>query len=177
MGGRAMTASASPKLAMRPYLPADAAVLAEIFRLSIEELTGDDYNEDQQRAWASLAADEEEFAAKLGKQLVLIAMIGGEPVGFAALEGTDHLDLLYVHPAIAGHGAGSMLCDAIEKLAAARGAQKLIADVSDTAQEFFKKRGYEAQRRNTVERDGEWIANTTMHKKLAPTLQTTGQPS
>jgi putative acetyltransferase len=172
-----MNATAAPNLAMRPFLPADAPVLAEIFRLSIEELTGDDYNEDQQRAWASLAADEEEFAAKLSKQLVLIAMIGGEPVGFASLEGADRLDLLYVHPAIAGHGAGSMLCDAIEKLAGARGATKLIADVSDSAQEFFKHRGYEPQRRNTVERDGEWLANTTMHKQLVANPQQSGQTS
>jgi putative acetyltransferase len=172
-----MSATAAPNLAMRPYLPADTPVLAEIFRLSIEELTGDDYNEDQQRAWASIAADEEEFAAKLSKQLVLIAMIGGEPVGFASLEGTDHLDLLYVHPAIAGHGAGSMLCDAMEKLAAARGAQKLIVDASDTSQDFFKHRGYEAQRRNTIERDGEWLANTTMHKQLVVNPQKPGQTS
>src|SRR5262245_35293423 len=102
-----MSATTSPKLAMRPYLPADAAALAEIFRLSIEELTGEDYNEDQQRAWASIAEDEEEFASKLSKQLVLIATLNGEPVGFASLEGSDHIDLLYVHPAIAGHGAGS----------------------------------------------------------------------
>jgi putative acetyltransferase len=168
-----MSASASPNLAMRPYLPADAPVLAEIFRLSIEELTGEDYTEDQQRAWASIAADEEEFAAKLSKQLVLVAMLGGEPVGFASLEGADRIDLLYVHPVIAGHGAGSMLCDALEKLAAARGAKKLNVDASDNAQEFFKHRGYEAQQRNTLERDGEWLANTTMQKTLVPNEQPT----
>ena len=87
---------------MRPYLPADAPVLAEIFRLSIEELTGDDYNEDQQRAWASIAVGRSRNSRQNSpKQLVLIATIGGEPVGFASLEGTDHIDLLYVHPAIA----------------------------------------------------------------------------
>ena len=70
-----------------------------------------------------------------------------------------------------------MLCDAMEKLAAARGAQKLIVDASDTAQEFFKHRGYEAQRRSTVERDGEWLANTTMHKTLVANPQPSGKPS
>jgi len=168
-----MSASTSPKLAMRPYLPADAPVLVEIFRLSIEELTGEDYNEDQQRAWASIAEDEEEFAAKLSKQLVLVATLGGEPVGFASLEGADHIDLLYVHPAIAGHGAGSMLCDALEKLAAARGAKKLVVDASDNAQDFFRRRGYEAQQRNTLERDGEWLANTTMQKMLPSSVHST----
>jgi hypothetical protein len=34
-----MMARAHPKLALRPFLPADVTVLAEIFRASIDELT------------------------------------------------------------------------------------------------------------------------------------------
>jgi hypothetical protein len=34
-----MSATAHPKSALRPYLPSDAAFLADIFRASIEELT------------------------------------------------------------------------------------------------------------------------------------------
>jgi putative acetyltransferase len=75
--------------------------------------------------------------------------------------------MLYVHPAAAGHGAGAMLTDAIEKLAAARGAAKLKVDASDNAQDFFKKRGYVAQQRSTVMRGDEWLANTSMEKQLA----------
>ena len=37
--------------ALRPFLAADAPVLAEIFRASIEELTGEDYSAAQQAAW------------------------------------------------------------------------------------------------------------------------------
>jgi putative acetyltransferase len=59
-----------------------------------------------------------------------------------------------------------MLCDALEKLAAARGAKSLSVDASDNAAEFFAKRGYEAQQRNTVSLNGEWLANTTMQKTL-----------
>ena len=75
--------------------------------------------------------------------------------------------MLYVHPAAAGQGAGSMLCDALEKLAAARGAKEVAVEASDTASGFFEKRGYIAKSRNTVLRAGEWLANTTMTKPLA----------
>jgi putative acetyltransferase len=75
--------------------------------------------------------------------------------------------MLYVHPAVAGQGAGAMLLDAIEKLAAARGVAKLKVDASDNALEFFKKRGYVAQQRSTVLRGEEWLANTSMEKPLA----------
>jgi putative acetyltransferase len=162
MGDRAMNAPA-----LRPLLPADVPVLAAIFIASIEELTGDDYSEAQQLAWASAADDEEQFGARLARQLTLIATIDGVPVGFASLKGADHIDLLYVHPNAARQGIATMLCDALEKLAGARGATNLTVDASDTAQSLFAKRGYIPKQRNSVTVGDEWLANTTMQKTLA----------
>ena len=161
-----MMAVAKPVLALRPMLPQDAPLLAEIFRASIEELTSDDYNSAQQQAWAEAAEDIEAFGERLGKQLTLIGTLTASPVGFISLQGADHIDMLYVHPAAAGQGVATMLYDAIEKLAASRGAEKLTADVSDNAVEFFKRRKFVEQRRNTVTRGNEWLANTTMEKRL-----------
>jgi putative acetyltransferase len=162
-----MMARAHPEFALRPFLVDDTPLLTEIFRASIAELTGDDYNEGQQEAWASAADDEEAFAKRLGDQLTLIATMNGSPIGFASLANNETIDLIYVHPAVAGQGAGTMLVDALAKLAAARGAKRLKADVSDSAQDFFQKHGFTAQQRNTVLRGGEWLANTTMDKPLA----------
>lgn len=162
-----MMATAHPKFALRPYLAADAPLLAEIFRESVTELTGEDYSEAQQQAWASTADDEAGFAKKLGSQLTLVATMEGSPVGFASLAGKDKIDMLHVHPAAAGHGVGAMLADALEKLAGARGAEKLVVDASDSATGFFEKRGYVAQKRNSITVGDEWLANTTLHKQLA----------
>jgi len=162
-----MMARAHPEFALRPFLPADAPQLAEIFRASIEELTAEDYGEGQRRAWASAVDDEAAFAQRLGRQLTLIATMNGSPVAFASLVNNDSIDMLYVHPAAIEMGAGSMLLDALGKLAAARGAKSLTADVSDSAIEFFRKRGFAPQQRNTIRLGGEWLANTTMDKKLA----------
>jgi putative acetyltransferase len=167
MEGRAMMAVAHPKLALRPFLPADAPVLREIFRDSIEDLTADDYTEAQQEAWASAADNLGVFKAKLSGQLTLVATLEGSPVGFASLEGKDKIDMLYVHPAATGQGVGAMLVDALEKLAGARGTERLTVDASDSARGFFEKRGYVAQQRNTVSVGDEWLANTTLQKQLA----------
>jgi putative acetyltransferase len=158
---------ALPKPALRPFLPADTPMLAAIFVAAIQELTGDDYGEAQQEAWAAVADDEEAFGKKLAGELTLIATMQNAPIGFASLRGADHIEMLYVHPSVARQGVGAMLCDALEKLARARGAKALTADVSDNAQEFFQKRGYVAKQRNTVTLNGEWLANTTMQKTLA----------
>ncbi len=154
--------------AMRPLLPDDVPLLAEIFRASIEELTADDYSEAQRAAWASAADDEEELGQRLARELTLVATYDGAAVGFAALAGNSRIDMLYVHPAAAGRGAGAMLADALEKLAAARGTKELSVEASDSARGFFEKRGYVARTRNTVAVAGEWLANTTMSKTLAP---------
>jgi putative acetyltransferase len=162
-----MMARAHPTFALRPFLPQDAPLLADIFRASIEELTEDDYNPAQQEAWASAADDLEAFAERLGKHLTIIATMEGSPVGFISLDAPTEIGLFYVHPAVAGQGVGTMLCDAIEKLSAARGMSHLTVEASDTAREFFQRRGFSAEQRNTVSVGNEWLANTTMKKKLA----------
>ena len=161
-----MIARPQATLALRPMLPTDVPLLAEVFRAAIEELTIDDYSEAQQAAWASAADDLEEFGAKLARELTLVATYGGAAVGFASLADNMRIEMLYVHPAAVGQGAAAMLTDALEKLAAARGAKELSVEASDTGSGFFEHRGFEAKTRNTVTLGGEWLANTTMVKPL-----------
>jgi putative acetyltransferase len=163
-----MTASARPRLALRPLLPVDLPLVAEIFRASIGELTGEEYSAAQQEAWASAADDPAAFAARLAKGVTLLGTMDGSPVGFATLDGSERLDMLYTHPAAAGHGVGSMLVDALEKLAASRGAKRLLAEVSDSAHDFFRRRGFVPRQRNSMPIGEEWLASTTMEKPLAP---------
>jgi len=171
-----MMAQAMPKPALRPYLAEDAPVLAAIFTASIEGLTGDDYSEAQQQAWAAAVDDEAAFSKRLASQLTLVATLGSAPVGFASLKGADHIDLLYVHPGAVGQGVAAALCEALEKLAGARGAKSVTVDASDNAAEFFVRRGYEAKQRNTVSLNGEWLANTTMQKSLGD-VSNPGEPT
>src|SRR5687768_12202539 len=99
-----MTARGKPSFALRPFLPQDTPLLAEIFRASVEELTEDDYNPAQQEAWAAEVDDLEAFAERLGRHLTLIATMEGAPVGFITLDSATDIGLFYVHPAIAQQG-------------------------------------------------------------------------
>jgi putative acetyltransferase len=159
-------AQSLPKYALRPFLTEDTPTLASIFTAAIQELTGDDYGEAQQEAWAAAAAEEDAFGKKLAGELTLIATLQNSPVGFASLKDNNHIDMLFVHPSVAGEGVGAMLCDALEKLAGARGTKSLTVDASDNALDFFRKRGFVARQRNSVTINGEWLANTTMAKTL-----------
>ena len=153
--------------ALRPYLASDADSVVEIFRASVEELTGDDYSEAQREAWASAADDEAAFVKRVAQHLTLLATVDGEPVAFASLRDNEHVEFLYVHPTHVGQGLATALYDALEKLARNRGAKKLAVDASDTAHDFFERRGFVMKQRNSVHRQGEWLANTTMEKQLS----------
>ena len=153
---------------LRPFLPADTMALRELFAQSIEELTQDDYDEDQRAAWASAAEDAGEFAKRLGSATTLVVHVEGEHLGFASLKDNAILDMLYVHPHYAGEGIGSALCDAVEKIAAARGADALTVEASETAVLFFEARGYVPMKRNSVPVGDLWLTNTTMKKELRP---------
>jgi putative acetyltransferase len=152
--------------ALRPYLPADAARCVAIFRDSIETLASDDYSEDQRRVWAATADDAAVFGTRLGKSLTLVATLSSQTIGFGSLKGADVIDMLYVDPDYARRGVGAALIDALTRLAAARGAEKLTTEVSDTARALFERHGFLAQRRNMIQLGGEWLANTTMIKTL-----------
>jgi putative acetyltransferase len=158
---------ALPQPGLRPFLPADLPVLVQIYEESIAELTGEDYSESQQEAWIALSEDES-FAQKLAQGLTLIATVEGSPVGFICLKDNERIELFHVHPAVAGQGIGTMLYAAVETLAGARGAPRLVAEVSDNAQPFFQKHGFQPQRRTTISLGDEWLANTTMEKRLTP---------
>lgn len=170
-----MSGPASKGPGLRPFLPDDAPLLAEIFRASIEDLTGEDYGEAQQEAWAALADDEDAFAARLASMLTLVATVGGRPAGFAALKGADEIEMLYVHPAMVRRGVATLLVDALEKLAGARGAARLKVVASDNAEAFFTARGYVPQQRLTRPLADEWLGATLMDKALpASTSPRTG---
>jgi putative acetyltransferase len=151
---------------LRPFLPNDTVRLQDLYAQSIEELTQDDYDEDQRLAWMSQAADAVAFAKRLGQNLTLVVERDGELLGFASLKDNTEIDMLFVHPYAAGEGVGTSLLEALERLARARGAEALSADVSDTAHDFFQERGWQPKQRNNIPIGDVWLANTTMTKRL-----------
>ena len=153
-------------VSLRPYLPADAKRCAEIFRISIEELAAEDYDEEQREAWAARADDEGGFGARLAEALTLLAVVDGTIAGFASLKGGEEIDMLFVDPEFARQGVGRTLIDALTKLAQARGAKRLTTEASDAAKPLFDRLGFTAEKRNLVRKGDQWLANTTMMKTL-----------
>ncbi len=88
-------------------------LLAAIYVASIEELTGDDYSEAQQEAWAATVDDEVAFGKRLASQPHADCDAGRRAGRLCIAEGANHIDLLYVHPNArpAGCGIAADRCD------------------------------------------------------------------
>lgn len=160
---------------LRPFLPGDTMPLRDLFAASIDELTADDYDDDQRIAWAATAEDADAFAKRLSEATTLVVHVDGEYLGFASLKANTQIDMLYVNPNYAGEGVGTALVDAIERIAQARGAASLTVDASETAVLFFEARGYGPMQRNSIPIDDQWLTNTTMMKTLKRSTETPAQ--
>lgn len=158
---------------LRPFLPADTRALQDLYAQSIEELTQEEYDEDQRLAWMAQAADAAAFAKHLAGMTTLVVQVDGVYLGFGSLKANKILEMLYVHPHHVGEGVATALCDALEQIAAARGAENISTEASETAVLFFEGRGYQPVKRNSIPLDGLWLTNTTMTKVLKSATGTT----
>ena len=138
---RTLKTSNVRRLPAPPLSPGRCHGAARSLRAIIDELTADDYDEDQRLAWVASAEDADEFRARLGGMLTLVVQLDGEYLGFGSLKDNKTIDMLYVHPDFAGEGVGTALADALEKIAGARGAEAVTADVERYGRAVFRAPG------------------------------------
>lgn len=67
-----------------------------LFRVTIRRVNSRDYSPEQIRAWASDDIDPEVWASRFAGRFVVVAEEADEPVGFAELESSGHIDRVYV---------------------------------------------------------------------------------
>ncbi len=151
---------------LRPYLPTDADDLGVLYQAAIEELTIGAFDEPQRDAWMGRAQDEANWRQRLAACLTLVVIEDGEPIGFVSLAENRKIEHIYVHPDCAFLGVGTVLIDAIERLAQSRGATTLTVEAPDSAVAFFERVGFTALKRTTILHADQWLGGMTLEKKL-----------
>ena len=149
---------------IRPYRPADRAVLLDLFYHTVHTVCARDYTPAQLDAWAPKQADKTAWDAKFRTGTTLVAEDDGKVLlGFGSIGEDGFLDLLYVHKDHQGRGVGSILCDFLEGLYPI---ESVTVHASKTAKPFFEARGYRVTQPQTVERRGQRLTNYVMEKEL-----------
>ena len=153
--------------ALRPYHPADAIALTDLYARSVRHYGPRAYTPAQVAAWAA-TADVARTAARCsdGRQVWVAQDDAGVVMGFGDLEADGHLDMLYAAPEAEGLHVGSLLYAAIETHAREQGMEWLIVEASELARPLFERRGFTLLRRNDLLLDGVAIHNYRMEKRL-----------
>lgn len=159
---------------IRPYRPADAPALLDLFRETIRRVNARDYGPDQIRAWASDEIDPEAWSGRFSGRFVAVAEVEGRLAGFAELEPDGHIDRFYVSADHQGMGVGSAMMGAIEGEAHRLGVARLSAEVSLTALAFFERMGFGVVAPQVVVLRGVEFRNVRMARDLADAPRPTG---
>lgn len=154
------------KISIRFSKLGDLAEMQKMFVDTISTVCKYDYSPEQIKVWTSSIENIQRWTDKLISQYFLVAQFDNRIVGYASLENSDYLDLLYVHKDYQRQGIADILYSEIEKEAIKRKGIVLSSDVSITARGFFEKKGFRiiAQQTNII-KDVE-IINYKMNKTL-----------
>ncbi|WP_037371985.1 GNAT family N-acetyltransferase [Salipiger mucosus] len=158
--------SSTDQITLRPLLPEDAEVVAEIFYEAVMRGAVAFYTREERTAWAGPAPDPERWRDRIGTSVGLMAERAGRSTGFMTLVAPGTIDLAFVHPDWSGHGIGGALLDALTPIARASGAKALEADVSKAARRFFARHGFAPEGERHIHRRGVTLTAYRMRKPL-----------
>jgi GNAT superfamily N-acetyltransferase len=152
---------------VRPFQPADAPLLCEIFYRSVHEVAIAKYSREQVDAWAPQVPDHTTWLARMRDYETYVAENDeGTAVGWIAMSPSGYIDMLFCLPEATRCGVASALYAAVERAATRLGLTELTAHASFLAQSFFIKHGWTIDERETVVRNGVELERVAMSKRL-----------
>lgn len=150
---------------IRKYQKKDCKELCALFYDTVHTINAKDYTKDQLDVWATGQVDFEKWDKSLQEHYSIVAVDNKIIVGFGDIDKTGYLDRLYVHKDYQKKGIATAICNNLEKNISAK-INKIRTHASITAKSFFEKRGYKVIKEQQVERQGIFLTNYVMEKKL-----------
>ena len=148
---------------LRRYQSSDCMHLADLFYQTVHTINAKDYTKEQLDVWATGVVDLERWDTTLLEHHSVVAEEDDKIVGFGDIDKTGYLDRLYVHKDYQGRGIASAICRELECTVLV---DKITVHASITAKPFFLSRGYEIIREQQVVRQGIFLTNYIMEKRV-----------
>jgi putative acetyltransferase len=144
----------------------DIPQIARIYYETVHRVNARDYGPEQIRAWAPRVYPDAFWLRRFRRYRVLVAEDGGAVVGFVELGRAGEIDCFYVHHAQQHRGIGAALMARVQREARSRGNTRLLADVSITAEPFFRRMGFRIVRRQIKIYRNRAFKQAVMEKRL-----------
>ncbi|QDF95434.1 hypothetical protein CJ010_02130 [Azoarcus sp. DD4] len=152
---------------IRPLAEGEARALWAVFQSSVRETASADYSPAQIDAWAPAVYPGAAWETRIARNAPWVAELDGRIAGYADVQADGYIDQFFVAGFAAGRGVGAALMRAIEQHAGTLGLAQLYADVSLTAQPFFRRHGFTIVSEQVVTVRGERLRNARMRRVLA----------
>lgn len=153
-------------MAVRDYERDDLRAIVAVFQRSVREIARRDYSRAQVAVWAPEPADFGAWEKRLATGAVFVSRREDKLAGFARIDATGEVDLLYVDPHFQRQGVATELLGSLVAWAEQNSVARLAANVSITARPFFERAGFRLLRSQTVERNGVTLDNFRMERSL-----------
>src|SRR3954469_12163229 len=152
---------------IRKATPEDISELKKLYIGTITTVNPKDYNEEQIKVWASTAERTESLLRRINEQYFFVVENDDKKItGFASLDKTGYLDLLYVHKDFQRTGIAKQLLEQIIDTAMELNIFRLETDASITAKPFFEKHGFRTLHQQTVTINNVDLINYRMEKVI-----------
>jgi putative acetyltransferase len=126
---------------------ADIPQISRLYNETVHRVNARNYSPEQISAWAPRVYPDAFWKRRFRRHRVLVAEDEGTVVGFVELERAGEIDCFYVHHAYQHRGIGAALIARGQRETLSRGNNRLLADVSITAELFFRRMGFRVVRR------------------------------
>lgn len=144
----------------------DCDSLRRIFHDAVMASSASHYNLPQRIAWAQWATHPILVRRVLAEGLTLVAEIAGEAAGFAQLNPTSYVRMLYVAPEYGRQGIAELMLRALEQAARKGGVVRMETHASLTSRPVFARAGYHLEGPAPTERNGIVLERFLMAKRL-----------
>jgi putative acetyltransferase len=152
---------------IRQVKRADIAQISRLYYETVHRVNCRDYSPEQVDAWAAQIYPDAFWQKRFRRYFVLVAEEEGAIVGFAELAPRGEMDCFYVHHARQHRGVGAALMARVEREARSRGNSRLTADVSVTAEPFFRRMGFQIVKRQIKIYRNRAFKQAVMSKRLS----------
>lgn len=161
-------------VAIRAYHRDDAEPLYDIFVEAIHDGASAHYSLAQRQAWAPDTDMPDKWPGRLATLNVWVAEADGEIAGFMAATPQGYIDFAFLRPRWMGRSVAQALYDVILERARSADLTRMTTHASLMARPFFARQGWQVDKMEIVDRNGEQLKRFAMSLTLGaphdPTL-------
>ena len=151
---------------VRKFEEGDAPQLFDVFFSAVHLVASRDYTAEQVAAWAPVDSDMAAWADRMRTIRPFVVSVDGEIGGYADVQPNGYITHFFVSGHHPRRGIGALLMRRLHEEAESLGLDRLSADVSLTAEPFFRHFGFEVVERRLPVRRGVTLDNALMRKPL-----------